>query len=221
MGARPPNEIAAESERLPPVLLARLGALSAGSGRAQRGSGATGCCREQCVQMRVLTAGKSRSLWRCHVDATQGYSRNRNRCLSVATSGGLGDLAARKAARRIPMARLWFSARVSSAAQQQRSNVSFEGFNQPRSGLCAKLLVRRRTVLFRRTAFFPRPLEWRQFRSVLDLYAYRTDVELRMRLVERPIGASLWIGRESVDRWTFGSLVRNRGPSGSFNEATL
>ncbi len=28
--------------------------------------------------------------------------------------------------------------------------------------------------------FFPRPLGWRQFQSVLDLHAYRADVELRL-----------------------------------------
>lgn len=89
-------------------------------------------------------------------------------------------LRARTGARYSPLAWLRFPTRLSSAAKQQRSNVSFEGVNPRHSRLCAKLLVWRRLVLFRRAALFPRSLEWRQFRSLLDLHADRANVELRM-----------------------------------------
>src|ERR1700722_2104192 len=89
-------------------------------------------------------------------------------------------LRARKAAH-LSLARLRFPTRLSSAAQQQRSNLCFEGLNPRYARLCAELLVWRRSVLFRRTRLFPRPLERRQLRSVLDPYTYRTHVELRMK----------------------------------------
>ena len=170
------HELAADAGRLLRFLLVRtrcrvrLSRRSAAGKRAPPVAVAGSACNEDVGD------------WRCHVDAAQSLACDRGCGFFVAASDCLGRLAARKAARCPPLARLWFPARLSSAAQQQRSNVSFEGINPQHSGFCAKLLVWRRSVLLRRTALFPRPLEWRQFRSVLDLYAYRTDVELRVTL---------------------------------------
>ena len=68
--------------------------------------------------------------------------------------------------------------------------------NPRHSRLRAKLLVRRRPVLLRRTGLLPGPLEWGKFRSVLDFDAYRTDVELRMR----PVLLVVLIGGEFTSR---------------------
>ena len=100
-------------------------------------------------------------------------------------------------------------------------------FNPRRSRLCAKLLVRRRLVLLRRARLLPGSLEWGKFWSVLDLDAYRTDVELRMRpvlLVANsrhgfwrvwwPDGAWLGHGRGLV-RGAFGSRSRRTRPFAS------
>src|ERR1700691_5583876 len=76
-----------------------------------------------------------------------------------------------RACKAISLARLRLFARLSSASQSERRALRPERSELRR----ATLLLWRRPILFRRTWLCPWPLEWRQLRPVLDLYAYRTD----------------------------------------------
>jgi hypothetical protein len=107
--------------------------------------------------------------WRHLPDAAQILARDRS--FFIAPSCRARRVRARKAARRLPLARLRIPPWLSSASQSGRS-----ALRRP------KLPVRRRALLFRRTGLFAWPLEWRQLRAVLDPHAYRTDVELWINL---------------------------------------
>src|SRR6185437_3118851 len=78
------------------------------------------------------------------------------------------------------LAWLRLPARLSSAAQQPHSDLRREGINPRHPGRRSELLelVQWRLVLFRPPRIFPRTLQWRQPRPVLDPDAHRADLEL-------------------------------------------
>ena len=94
------------------------------------------------------------------------------------------------------LAWLWLPARLSSAAQRPRSGFWREGSRPLDAVRCPGVLVERRVALFRPTRLLSRALQWRQFRSVLELDAHRAGMELRVAADGRrccPIGARLLI----------------------------
>jgi hypothetical protein len=120
----------------------------------------------------VLDSGQrggrcGRQPWRWQSDAAQILARDRGCNVLIAAGPCSRRVRARKASRCPSLARLWLPARLSSARAGR--------------AIHATLPVWRWAILFRRTALFPRSVERRQFRSVLDLDADRTDVELRIR----------------------------------------
>jgi hypothetical protein len=102
----------------------------------------------------------------------------RNKCNTFVAAASHRVRRAHSHAAHLSLAWLWLSARLSSAARQQRSILWLEGGNPQHSGLYATLLVLRRAPLFRQSWILPRTLQWGQFRPVLDLDADRADVEL-------------------------------------------
>src|SRR5579884_1459512 len=140
------------------------------------------------MRMRTCAHGLGPGSWARNVRAPENVPRGYDDVaqalpldgsLSVAGAGARIVRAWTRRAACTPVARLWLPARLSSAAEQQRADLSQAG-GRRLPVLYTELLVWRRAVLFRQSRLPAQPLQRRQLRSVLDLDADRADLELRL-----------------------------------------
>ena len=126
---------------------------------------------------------KARLVFELHLKQQTGYAEPMSRILSVSSIILLSLLPAIAFGAAVHKRHAWHGYGFLPGYHQPPNNsvpvYRFEGIkiNPRHSGRYPKLLVQRRLELLRRAQVFPRTLQWRQFRPMLDLDADRAHVE--------------------------------------------